>query len=341
MKNLKNVRIALIGCGGIARQHVIRYHAHPKAEIVALQDVAEDQINRMDARLKSENSLDILGGIPRFTDAAELYRVAKPDAVSICTPHTLHYEHCCAALEAGCHVLVEKPMVTSSAQAADLEQRVKKSGKILQVAYITPSKATCRRLREICAGKEYGRLQVVNCTISQFWYAPTKGTWRHDPALSGGGMAYDSGAHVFNTLIWTVDQPVAEVHAFLDNLDAAVDINGTINVRFVDGTLACVAVCGEAPSGSTGVWNFERANVYLDPWQAKEIRVVAFQDGKAQEVDSGMTRTDSCAQDNFIDSLTGKDEPVTAPRNGVLQSQLMDAIYASAESGQSIKIDHG
>jgi predicted dehydrogenase len=276
----------------------------------------------------------ISANVPVFLNAEEMYRAVKPDAVSIATPHTLHFEHCCQALEAGCHVLVEKPMVTSLAHAQALEKKVADTGLQLQIAYITPSRAECSRLREMCRNGEYGRLKVVNCNISQPWYHGTKGKWRQDPALSGGGMIYDSGAHVLNTLVWTVESDVEEVHAYVDNLDSPVDINGTVNVRFRNGVIACVAVCGEAPSKSAGTWNFERATATLDPWVGSDLHVTARMDGKYQEVDAGVKGADADPQTNFIDAILGRAEPATTPHNGVVQSQLMDAIYESARTGR-------
>src|SRR5690606_22663849 len=105
---------------------------------------------------------------------------------------------------------------------------------------------------------EFGKLKVVSLYISQPWYHFVQGLWRMDPKLSGGGMIYDSGAHVLNSLVWTVEAEVDTVHAFIDNLDSQVDINGTINVRFVNGVIATVAVSGETPNGSFGAWMFEQ-----------------------------------------------------------------------------------
>jgi predicted dehydrogenase len=189
----------------------------------------------------------------------------------------------------------------------------------------------------MCRSGEYGKLKVVNCHISQAWYQLTAGKWRRDPALSGGGMLYDSGAHVLNTLVWTVESDVEEVHAYVDCLDAEVDINGTINVRFENGVIACVAVCGEAPGSSSGMWNFEQATAIANPWFGGDLKLTVRRDGQQGEEDPKVTREDSSAQKNFIDALVGKDEAVTSARNGVILSELMDAIYESARTGQPAK----
>ena len=72
-----------------------------------------------------------------FTDTAKMYAEAKPDAVTIVTPHTMHFEHGMQAIEAGLHVFMEKPMVTDSGDAHKLKEAVEKSGKVLVVGYNT------------------------------------------------------------------------------------------------------------------------------------------------------------------------------------------------------------
>jgi len=168
--------------------------------------------------------------------------------------------------------------------------------------------------------------------LTQDWKRGTTGSWRQDPALSGGGQMYDSGAHLFNSLVWTVEQPVSEVLAFVDNLGAPVDINGTANIRFADGTLATITIVGNCPASSAGMYlSFENGRVEVDGWSGSWIKVWKGRDqikyppieGKAQ-----------APMDNFIDAVLGRAEPQTSPINGIQQSELMDAIYESARTGQ-------
>src|SRR5690606_4419729 len=83
-----------------------------------------------------------------YTDAAQMYREAQPDAVVIVTPHTQHYAQARQALQAGCHVLLEKPMVTDSNDAHELAKVVESAGKIFVVGYNTPCKPTLHYIRE-------------------------------------------------------------------------------------------------------------------------------------------------------------------------------------------------
>ena len=196
------------------------------------------------------------------------------------TPHTLHFEHGMQALEAGCHVLMEKPMVTDSGQAHQLAAAVKKTGKIFTIGYNTPCTPEFNYLRDLVRTKELGKLETVTGWLAQNWKQGTTGSWRQDPALSGGGQMYDSGAHLFNSLVWTVEQPISEVFAFVDNLDTPVDINGTVNIRFADGTLATITIVGNCPSDGAGMYlTFENGRVEVDGWGGGWIKV--FRRGQA------------------------------------------------------------
>jgi predicted dehydrogenase len=322
---MSKVRVVLLGCGGIMRHHATQYKNHADVEVVGLCDVDAERVARFHQEHFSTN-----GQVPVFTDAAEMYAATAPDAVSIATPHTLHFEQCCQALEAGCHILVEKPMVTELKQAVDLEKKVRQSGKILCIGYNTPCTVEVKKIRDLVRSGEMGRLKLVSMYISQPWYHFTKGSWRQQPALSGGGMIYDSGAHVLNTLCWTVESDVEEVFAYVDNLDAPVDINGTVNVRFASGVIATIAVSGESPGGSFGAYMFEQGLVEMNPWYYSGFFRIFDRKGLVKY--PAMDGSDLSPMHNFIEAILGRDEPRTNVHNGVIQSQLMDAIYASAAS---------
>jgi predicted dehydrogenase len=326
---MSKVRVAILGCGGMAGAHARRLAPNADAEIVALSDVSEDVVNRfIERHLASYEPKPAV-----FTDPARMYAEARPDAVVIVTPHTLHYEHGVQALEAGCHVLMEKPMVTSSDHAHQLQAKVAETGKILTIGYNTPCTPAFRYLRDVVRNKELGKLETVTGWLTQNWRNGTRGSWRQDPSLSGGGQMYDSGAHLFNSLVWTVEQPIAEVFAFVDNMDTPVDINGTVNIRFADGTLAVITIVGNCPNDGAGMYlSFDGGRVEVDGWGGGWIKV--FKKGEGQLKDVPLKGEATTPDDNFIAAILGKEEPQTSPLNGVNQSELMDAIYESARTGQ-------
>jgi predicted dehydrogenase len=325
---MSKVRVAIMGCGGMAGAHAQRYKSNSDVEIVALCDVSEEQINKFIER----NLKDYQPAPAVFTDPAQMYSEAKPDAVSIVTPHTMHFQHGLQALEAGCHILMEKPMVTDSGQAHELAKAVEKSGKIFVVGYNTPCTPKFGLVREMIRSGELGKLETVTGWQTQNWMKGTKGSWRQDPALSGGGQMYDSGAHMFNSLVWSVEQPVAEVLAFVDNLEAPVDINGTVNIRFKNGVLATMTIAGNCPASAAGmVYTFDNGRIEVDGWGGGWIKVWKGSQQVAEE-ELNLQGESQTPNDNFIEAILGKAEARTSPLNGIIQSELMDAIYESAKT---------
>jgi len=325
------VKCAILGCGGMAGGHARKFAANPDVELVALCDVSVEVVQAFIER----NIKDYEPRPKIYTDPAEMYAEAKPDAVSIVTPHTMHFDHGMQALAAGCHILMEKPMVTDSSQAKILAAEVEKSGKVFVVGYNTPCTPEFAYLREQMRAKAYGKLELVTGWLSQNWRRGTKGRWRQDPALSGGGQMYDSGAHLFNSLVWLVEQPVDTVHAFVDNMDTAVDINGTVNIKFADGTFATITISGNCPESGAGlVLIFDEGRVEVDGWNGQWIRIFKGGPVKYPHIEG----VPQAPMDNFIDAILGKAEPRTSPVNGIIQSQLMDAIYESARTGNAVKV---
>ncbi len=325
---MSKVRIAMIGCGGIQGKHLNTLSKRDDAEIVALCDNNPEQIQRfLDKHVQTLKSEP-----PRFTDLTAMYDKVKPDAVIISTPHTLHFEHGMQALDHGCHVLMEKPMVTNADHAYQLAEKVEQTGKVFVIGYNTPCSPEFQYLRQVVRTGELGKLELVVAYLSQGWMKGTAGSWRQDPTLSGGGQAYDSGAHPLNSLCWTVESRVAEVFAFIDNCGTPVDINSSINIRFENGVFAAMAISGNCPSmGSHMALMFDNGRVEIDPWLAKWIRV--FKGGEPVKYPP-ITGEPTDPADNFIDAILGKAEPRTSPRNGIVHSELMDAIYESARTGQ-------
>jgi predicted dehydrogenase len=323
--------MAILGTGGMAGAHAGRFKANADCEIVALCDVKEEICKGfIEKHLKDYPTKPTI-----YTDRAKMYAEAKLDGVAIVTPHTMHFDHGKQALEAGVNVLMEKPMVTQADQAHALAALAKKTKKLVVIGYNTPCTPALNFVRDSIRDKRFGKLELVSGYLSQAWLKPTAGTWRQDPALSGGGQAYDSGAHILNSLCWSVESNVDQVFSFIDNLGAKVDINSSINVKFENGVFASIVVSGNcASAGASMHFIFENGRIDVDGWGGGWIRVY----DKGQEVKEPKLPTGvSNPNDNFIDAILGRAEPRTSPQNGIVQSELMDAIYESAKTGKPAK----
>jgi predicted dehydrogenase len=325
---MSKIKLGILGTGGMGRHHVGQIMKSPDADLVALCDLSDTNL-----QAALEAVAEHGGEAPAtYRDAAEMYADAGLDGVVIVTPHTLHFEHGKQALEAGCHVMMEKPMVTDSGEAHVLADLIDGTGKVFSVGYNTACTQAVSRARDMIRSKELGGLQLVNGYILQNWRNMTIGQWRQKPELSGGGMAYDSGAHLLNTFCWTIESPVSEVFCYADNCGTPVDINTMMTIRFVNGVYATVMIGGNCPSNSSAVtYVFDDGRVELDGWLGGYIR--SWRGGEEIE-DLAIPGGDTSPVLNFIDAIMGRAEPAANARHGVIQSELMDAIYESARTGQ-------
>jgi predicted dehydrogenase len=334
---MSKIRLAMIGCGGNSGGHANNLKRNPDVQIVACVDVTKEIVENYINRVLSD--VDTKPAV--YTDLKTMLAEVKPDAVLISTPHTLHFEQGMMALDAGCHVFMEKPMVTSSSDAYKLAEKVKETGKVFVIGYNTSCSPNFYFLREAIRNKTFGKLELVVGYITQNWLKGTMGSWRQKPELSGGGQAYDSGAHLLNSLCWSVESPVAEVFAFIDNCGSAVDINSSINVKFENGVMASIVISGNcpAPGGTHMAFIFDNGRVEIDGWGGGWIKVF---DGSKFVENPPITPEMSAgpADYNFIDAILGRAEPRTNVINGIIHSELMDAIYESARTGQPAKPKH-
>jgi predicted dehydrogenase len=330
-QSTSRVNVAILGCGNMAGSHARRLSSRPDVRIIAVCDVSE----ALGQAFLGRHLPDYAPAPAVFTSASDMYQQAKPDAVVIVTPHTLHYQHALEALDAGCHVLMEKPMVTNAGDARKLSQKVKDAGRIFVVGYNTPCSPELAFIREKIREGSLGRLQLISGYLMQDWQRLTQGSWRQNPELSGGGQAYDSGAHMLNSVCWSVESNVREVFAFVDHNGSPVDINSVISIRFENGALASLAVGGNTPGNGSGlVYAFENGRIEFDPWNASYLRIWQGKDQVKYPMVPGNPTT---PDDNFIDAILGKAQPRTSPENGIIQCELMDAIYESARTSKPAK----
>jgi predicted dehydrogenase len=327
---------AIVGCGSMAHGHAQELSRIPDVKVVALVDPITARTAEFRQKYFSEAA--------EFASIESLFAATniKLDAVDLVTPHTLHWPHAKAALERGLHVLVEKPMVTSSEHAYDLWRRVKTTGKLLAIAFQSAYTAEFGYLAELRDSGQMGQVQSISGWVSQNWLKNTVNTWRQQPEMAGGGMMYDTGAHLFNAVMWLMNDPVVEVACFYDKCSSPVDINGVAVARFQNGAMASFNISGNCPAFGTEIQILtDRMLIQTDQFGGKlEIRS---HDGKRiyphvkqdiQSLSAGGT-----PQRNFVKALMGKEPLRAGVRYGALLSALMDALYQSFDSRQIVSVE--
>jgi predicted dehydrogenase len=331
---MKKVRLGVIGCGSMSRYHGKAYTTQVEhAEIVALCD-----IHKHNRDLYQREIFDpIKQKPPTFADYRDMLDKVKLDGVLIVTPHADHFQQVMDSLDAGLHVLVEKPMVITSQEARSIINRAKKTKKIVSVAFPGTFSAEFQYIRGLMDSGELGEVVAADAFIAQAWKRGTKGTWRQDPKLAGGGEAFDSGAHAFNALLYLVNSRPVEVFAWTNNRGAPVDIVCAASIRYENGALGTAMINGDSVVGwEEGVRvSFTKGEVQtgihggrLQQWGA-DGRTVKYPTVPAVP----------SLQQWFIDCVLGKAEDPAPAIWGLRQALLYEALYESAKTGKVVKVE--
>jgi len=181
---MERVRVGIIGLGNVFDAHLRALGQLPDFEVTAVCDVASGKRERAAAKLKAR----------AFAEYGELLGSA-PDVVVVNTPHGLHCEIAVAALKAGCHVLVEKPMAVSVEECRAMLAAAKTHGRELIVAESAGHEPGAVRTGETFASGRLGRFFAGSIINGRFYFHEGRPAWFLDPAMSGGGMFGNVGLH--------------------------------------------------------------------------------------------------------------------------------------------------
>jgi predicted dehydrogenase len=223
-----------------------------------------------------------------FTEmaAAESKRPDRIDAVSIVTPNHLHFAPAKAFLEAGIHVICDKPLTTTVEDAVSLSQLVRKTGLIFGLTHNYTGYPTIRQAREMIAAGELGHLRLIQVEYAQDWLTtPLETTgqkqamWRTDPAQSGpAGSLGDIGTHAYNLACFVTslgaEQVAAEVTTFVPG--RRLDDNVQLLIRYQGGVRGMLWASQVAPGNENNL----RLRVYGDKggieWRQEEPNALRF-----------------------------------------------------------------
>lgn len=319
---MKSLRLGVVGCGGYARYHISQFLRVPRVEVAALCDPAAPELDRCREQFPS------LAAVARFPDHRAMLEAGGLDAVLVSSPHTLHAGQALDAFAAGLHVLVDKPLATSAADCRAMVEARDRSGKVGALAYQRHGDGKFRFVRETVLSGRLGAPRVLNSHLSQQWLKLTRGTWRQDPALSGGGQINDSGSHMVDVLLWATGLRARRVTAMMDNRGSAVDIDIVVGIEFEGGCYGSLTVVGDAV-----LWH-ERHAIWLERGavHVEDDRVTLW-DEEGRRFDVGSWPPAETPEANFADAvLLGA--PVLADFEcGLRAMELTEGAWRSAAQG--------
>ena len=267
----RRLRLGMVGGGQgafIGAVHRIAARLDDRYELVAgalSSDPARAKASAAELRIAPERAY---GSFAEMAER-EAARDDGIDAVAIVTPNHVHHPAAKAFLEAGIHVICDKPLTTSLPDALDLVETVRRTGLVFGLTHNYTGFPMVREARERVQAGELGRIRVVQAEYPQDWLTtPLEETgqkqaaWRTDPAQSGGGAIGDIGSHAFNLAAFIsgleAEALCADLSTFVDG--RRVDDNCNILLRYRGGARGMLWASQVAPGNDNAL----RVRVYGD-----------------------------------------------------------------------------
>lgn len=193
---MKKIKIGIIGVGNIAGTHLASYLKNPNVEIYAFCDINKERLEFMGKKY----------GVTRlFTDRNEMLKLEELDAVSVCTWNNGHAPCTIDALNAGKHVLCEKPMATTVEEAEAMKEAAVKNGKLLMIGFVRRYANDCAILKDFKENDYFGEIYYTKATYLRRNGNP--GGWFGDKSRSAGGPLIDLGVHVIDLTRYILGNP--------------------------------------------------------------------------------------------------------------------------------------
>ena len=342
------VRIAFTGTGYIARIHARAAQRLPGIELAA---VANHRPESMAAFAEQ------FGTPRRYATIEALLDDGGVDAVIVSTPNYLHAPQAIAALEAGVHVLVEKPMATNAAEAAAMVTAAGRSGALLMVAHCWRFHEEVLWLRAQVDGGSIGPVVRTKGYGVHVNWGPAG--WFTQKRFAGGGALADMGIHAIDTARFLLGDPQpVSVYARLGTYYRKFDVDdtGILLVNWDNGATSYVESgwwqpYADGPEAGTQLYGLKGlAQLFPTSLRVPRGAAICGVSGKWETVDPGFPfpRPEHCPQAMydaqmayFVECVRSGRAPVPGGAEGLVNMRIVDAAYESARSGRVVQIEEG
>ena len=359
--NPGTLRVGVIGLGWAGQQHMKAYHAIDGVELVAIAGQEDHLLSELGDRYGIDPSR-------RFVDYTDLLAVEGLDAVSIAVPTFLHAPIAIAALDAGLHVLTEKPIAANVPDAEKMVEAARSAGRVLEVVFNHRLRGDVQVLGQKLRAGELGTPYFAEASWLRRDGIPQLGGWFTNAEKAGGGPLIDLGVHVLDYALFLLGEPEvisvsASTHNHLGRQKAAAmtaaNGRGAPEIRFEVEDFASAFVRLEG--GGTLVLKTSWA-AYRDPVDRIEFRVLGTEGGADMTDDRGESHLiirrdeDGRVADQELPTAANGGHGavvydfVTTLRNpeawvshdgttGLKRARVLDACYRSAVEGREVLLD--
>ena len=346
-RRVKKIRVGIIGAGGIAAgKHLPGHRSVKGVEVIAVCDIVEEKAKAF-ARKHD---------IPYyFKDYMDLISMDELDTVSVCTPNNFHAAPTIAALEAGKHVLCEKPMAGNARDAQAMLEAAQRTGKILQIGLQSRFNKRMMTLRKLYQEGFFGEAYYGRAIALRRRGIPASPTFI-TKKMAGGGPLIDIGVHVLDVLLWILGYP-RPVRAFgsiatkfgnradvinpwgkwdpkqFDVEDFAMGV-----IKFENGLTITLETAWASHVEGTGTTFFmgDKAGATFSPFRVytdKGGEMISFEPEIPKEIQKAPGEFEA-----FHKAIReGLPSPVP-PEEVIWTSKIFDAIYKSARTGTSVAV---
>ena len=275
-----------------------------------------------------------------FDSAAALSNSSEVDAVLVTTPNSCHLQDVLTAIDAGKHVLCEKPLAMNAEEARQMVEAARRRNVRFGVAHVFRFDESVHKMRDLVASGAIGKPIFARSEFSFFGDPSHPRKWLHDASVAGAGPIFDIGVHCIDTLRVILQDEVVRVNATAarDERSGTVESAAAVNLEFSRGAIGTVLVSFRAdyrtPLEIVGENGVLFANNAVNVEQPVEIQVIRGKDVVSR--DTASNRLAYALQvDSFSDWIEGKSEFPAPGEEGWQNQEILDAALRSIRNGKA------
>jgi len=341
---MKNVRFGIIGCGGISNYfHIPELKQIEDAEIVAVADLKPNRAKITAQRFNIKHW---------YTDALELLGRSDVDAVVVATPHPTHSKIAVEAIEAGKHVIIQKPMCTTVEDADAIVEAARRHPdlKVMTLPFVYFDTPLFDYVKNLLKKGEIGKVCTARARVAHSgpekyqeevtqMFGEEKICWFFDPKRAHGGVLYDLGVYAVSTLVYLLGK-ARKISAITSTIDkpTELDDNSAIIMEMENGSIAI------AESSWTQVATLEGTSIYGTKgtilMNYMNVPVMAYKQEEARWVIPTLEKEKEPQHTHrhFVKCILEDKKPIGSPEDGRHIVEIMAAAYESAKTGKTVKL---